>query len=102
MNLWAITISCDPVKFSGHRQSGIEDIMFLVYHMILKDHVIKGSRDFMGESSHRHIRSGYNRPCGSGDIMFLVVKEQDSRYSHSNPPLFFISKASGLKAHTMS
>ena len=44
-----------------------------------------------------------HRHCGSGDIMFLVAEEENSRYSLFNPPLLFnlpllfISKGHGLK-----
>ena len=44
--------------------------------------------------------SGY-RHGGNGDIMFLVVEEQDSTYSCLNPPLLFIFKGHGLKAHNI-
>ena len=36
-------------EFGGNRFSGSGD-MLLVYHVISKDHVIKGPLDFMGES----------------------------------------------------
>ena len=39
---------------------------------------------------------------GNGDIMFLVVEEEDSRCSRFNPPLLFISEGHGLKAHGIS
>ena len=35
-------------KFGCHRHCIRDNIMVLVYHMILQDHVIKGSCDFMG------------------------------------------------------
>ena len=34
--------------------------------------------------------------------MVLMVQEQDSRFSHLNLPLMFISNGNGLKAHDMS
>ena len=46
--------SCDiivyhhPAKCGGHRLCGSGYIMVLVCHLILKDHIIKGSCDFMG------------------------------------------------------
>ena len=57
--------------------------MNLVCHEMLEDHVIKASCDFIGGSpswyattlpslvSHRH--------RGSGDMMFLVAEEENSR-----------------------
>ena len=44
-----------------------------------------------------------HRHCGSGgDVMFLVVEEQDSTCSRLNPLLLFISKRHGLKARDIS
>ena len=45
---------------------------------------------------------GGHRHCGSGDIIFLIAEEEDSRCSRFNPPLLFISKGNGLKAHGIS
>ena len=42
-----IKVSYHPVKLGGHRHFGSEDIMISVCHVILQDHVIKGSCDFM-------------------------------------------------------
>ena len=36
-------------KFGGHKHSSSGDIMILVYHVILQDHMIKGLSDFMGK-----------------------------------------------------
>ena len=47
-----------------------------------------------GGSHHSH--------CGSGDIMFLVAEEENSRCSRFNLPILFISKGHGLKAHGIS
>ena len=58
--------------------------------------------------SHHPAKFGDHRHCGSGDIMFLVAEEENSRCSHFNPPLLFnplllfISKGHGLKAHGIS
>ena len=43
-----IKVSYHPAKFGGHKHCGIGDIMILVCHVILQDHSIKGSCDFMG------------------------------------------------------
>ena len=52
--------------------------------------------------SHHPAKFDGHRHCGSGDLMFLVVEEQDSTCLRFNPPLLFISKGHGLKAHGMS
>ena len=51
--------------------------------------------------SHHPAKFGDHRHCGSGD-MFLVAEEENSRCSCFNPPLLFISKGHGLKAHGIS
>ena len=57
--------------------------------------------------SHHPAKFGDHRHCGSGD-MFLVAEEENSRCSRFNlpllfnPPLLFISKGHGLKAHSIS
>ena len=48
--------------------------------------------------SHHPAQFGGHRYCVSGDIMFLVAAEKDSKCSPLNPPLHFISKGHGLKA----
>ena len=45
---------------------------------------------------------GDHTRCGSGDIMFSVVEEEDYRCSCFNPPLRFINKGHDLKAHGRS
>ena len=44
-----------PVKFGDHRYSGSRDIIFLVCHITLKNHVIKGSFDYIGRSTSRYV-----------------------------------------------
>ena len=39
-----------PTKCSGHRHLGVGDVMVLVYHVILQDHMIKESCAFIGSS----------------------------------------------------
>ena len=51
--------------------------------------------------NHHPGKFGGHWHCGSGDIMFLIVPEQDCTCSSSNPPLLFISKGHGLKAHSI-
>ena len=45
-----ITVSYDSVKFGGQIHSGSGDIMILVYHVILQDHLVKELCDFIGRS----------------------------------------------------
>ena len=45
-----IKVSCNPVYFGGHRHGGSGDIMILVRHVILQDHVIKGLWDTIGRN----------------------------------------------------
>ena len=52
--------------------------------------------------SHHSAKFGSNRHCGSGDMLFLVAEEENSRFSRFNLPLLFISKGHGLKAHNIS
>ena len=52
--------------------------------------------------SHYPVKYGGDRHCGSGDKMFLVAEAEYSRCSRFNPPLRFISKGHGLKAHGRS
>ena len=52
--------------------------------------------------SQQPAKFGDHRHCGSGDIMSLVAEEENSRRSCFNPPLLFISKGHGLKAHGIS
>lgn len=44
-----------PTNIGDHGHSGSGDIMFLVYHVISQEHVIKGSCDFMNEVPHSKI-----------------------------------------------
>lgn len=40
-------VSQQPVKIGGNKHSGSQDIMFLIWHMILQDYVIQEQWDFM-------------------------------------------------------
>ena len=40
--------------------------------------------------NHHPAKFGTHRHCGSGDIILLVVEEQDSACSRLNPLLLFI------------
>ena len=48
-----INVSYHHAKFDGHMHCGIGDIMILACYVILKDHVIKGSCDFMSRNPSR-------------------------------------------------
>ena len=52
--------------------------------------------------SHHPANFGGHSRCGSGDIMFLVAEEEDSRYCCFSPKLLFISKGHGLRAHSIA
>ena len=58
--------------------------------------------------SNHPAKFGDHSHCGSGDIMFLVAEEENSRCCRFNPsllfnlPLLFISKGHGFKAHGIS
>ena len=51
------------------------------------------------QGKSRLAKFGGHIRCGSGDMMRLVAEEEDSRCCRFNPPLLFISKGHGLKAH---
>ena len=46
-------VSYHPAKFGSHSHSGSEIIMILVCHVILQNHMIKGSCSFIGGVPHR-------------------------------------------------
>ena len=77
-------------------------MMVLVCHVILQDHMIKESLDFMGGSLSRQVTNltsfGSHRHRGSGYIMLVVIEGQDFTCSCLGPPLLFTSK---LLTHTM-
>ena len=52
--------------------------------------------------SHHPFKFDGHEHCGSGDIIFLLVEEQDSTCSRLNLPFIFSSKRHGLKAYTIS
>ena len=44
-----LLIVCNhPARFGRHKYCGIGDKIFLIYHVILRDHVFKGLCDLMG------------------------------------------------------
>ena len=48
---WELLIVCHhPDKFGSQRHCVSGDVIFLIYHIILQDHLIKGSSDFMARS----------------------------------------------------
>ena len=44
-------VSHQPATFDSHEHYGSENIMVLVYHVILQDHMNKGLCNFMREST---------------------------------------------------
>ena len=46
-------VSHQPATCHGHIHCGSGDILILVFHVVLKDHVIKGSHDFMIRSPYK-------------------------------------------------
>ena len=48
-----IKVDYHPAKFDSHRYCSSGDMMILVCHVILQDHVIKGACDFMDRSPSR-------------------------------------------------
>ena len=77
--------------------------MILVCHVISEDHVIKGRVIlWVGPPHGKSAMFGAHNHCGSGDIMFSVAEEEDSKYCRFNPPLLFVSKGRSLKAHGIS
>ena len=52
--------------------------------------------------SYHPVNFGGNEQCASGDIMFLVIEEEDSTCPRLNLSLLFISKGRGFKAYGMS
>ena len=44
----SLKVSHTSTKFGGHWHCDSGDIVDIVYHMVLKDHVIKVSFDFLG------------------------------------------------------
>ena len=48
-------VSQHPARLGGHRHCGSGDIMVSVCHVILQDHLIKGSYDSMGRSLSRKV-----------------------------------------------
>ena len=76
--------------------------MVLFFHVILEDHMMKelpnvidGSCGLLWEVTTL-LCFGGNRPCGSRDIMLLVVEKQNSTCSCLAPPLLLIPKALAL------
>ena len=48
-------VSQHPARLGGHRHCGSGDIMVSVCHVILQEHLIKGSCDSMGRSLSRKV-----------------------------------------------
>ena len=75
--------------------------MVLVCHVILQDHIIKESCVAQPPMKNQHTGKVGSGNCGSGDLIVLVVEEQDSICPWLNLPLLFISKAHEIQcSHT--
>ena len=68
--------------FGGHNHFGSEVIKILGCRLLLQDQIIQASYDFMiGSPPHgKSLPSqvGGHRHWGSGDMIFLLVEDQDS------------------------
>ena len=49
--------------------------------------------------SHHPVKFGSHRYCGSGNIMFLIAEEENSRCSRFDSPLLCVSKGHEVKVH---
>ena len=68
-------VSHHPAKFGYHEHFDSGDIIVLVCHVTLQDHMINGSCDFMVRTlmlGHHPAKSCGHGHCGSEDIMILV------------------------------
>ena len=104
---WPYVFTAQKMKFSIKDCSdcGSEDI-FLICHVTSQNYFIKASCDYMDSHlkvnlkvSHHPAKFRDHRHCGGVDIIYLVVKEQDSTCLLKPPS--FISKAHGMKAYDM-
>ena len=48
-------VSHSPAKFGGHRHCGSEDMMFLICHAILQDHVSQKEYIFLARSPWKYV-----------------------------------------------
>ena len=55
MGMYPMKASYHSAKFGGHQHCGSGDIVVLVCHVILQDHMINGSCDFMSRSPSREV-----------------------------------------------
>ena len=72
-----------PVKFDGYRSCSSRDILDLVCQLILKEHVTKGSRSFIGKSPSRYLTIllyfGVRRHSSSRDNIFDLKGPRNQR-----------------------
>ena len=77
----ALMVRCNPVMFGDHKYPGSGGV-FLICHMVLKDHMMKGSRTLWVESlivCHNPTIFGGHWHCRSGYIVFSLVEEEHSK-----------------------
>ena len=101
-----LKLSHHPIKFGGHNQWVSREMVVLVCHVILKDHVIKVMWLYQWESfmvSSRRAKFGSHRHCDSEYICFQWLKSQIPR-ALWNPQILLISKSKAYasKANSIS
>ena len=78
--------------------------MVFVCLVTLQDHIIKAlyylkRKEPLKVSNHPAKFVGHEH-CDKRDIMFIFAEEEDARCPRFNPPLLFVSKGHGFKAHS--
>ena len=56
-------VTYQPAKFGDYMHCGSEDIVILVCHVILQDHVIKGTCDLIGRYNEFSFSQDYTSSC---------------------------------------
>ena len=80
MTMLYYKLSHHPTEFGGHRHSSSGDIMVFVYHVTLKDNVIKALNDFMVSSPSRNVTILLG-------LVAIGTEMVDWRYNNSSFPL---------------
>ena len=94
--MWALHGKLRPAKLSDHKHCGSRDIMLLVCPMTSQDHVVKGWRDFIGETMviHHNTKFGGLKHCGIGDIKFLFCQVISQDHMIKGPSYFIVRSPS--------
>ena len=61
------------VKFNDIMSCGSRDMTYLIYHVTLQDHVIKGSSDFMEKSSSWSVTTLSGLVAIDVDVVVIVI-----------------------------